>query len=194
VNKKADPDPPLSAQDWQAILAIFHDVLERPSEERDRLVDDRCGDNEELKSRVRKMLLAHDSVGDDLLSGVPSVLFEGAAKEVSIDPLPGDQLGPYLLMEILGFGGMGVVYRALQERPVKREVALKLLQVGMATRVIIARFEAERQALAIMNHSCIAGYDPSLYRIERDMKALSPEERHRIRTVRSKPLLDDLEA
>jgi len=69
---------------------------------------------------------------------------------------PGDRIGPYKLLEKLGEGGMGVVYLAEQEQPVWRQVALKIIKLGMDTRSVIARFEAERQALALMDHPNIA--------------------------------------
>ena len=69
---------------------------------------------------------------------------------------PGDRIGRYKLVEKIGEGGCGSVYRAEQEEPVRREVALKVIKLGMDTREVIARFEAERQALAMMDHSNIA--------------------------------------
>ena len=65
-------------------------------------------------------------------------------------------IGPYRIVGKLGEGGMGAVYEAKQEKPVRRKVALKLIRVGMDSKPIIARFESERQALAMMNHPCIA--------------------------------------
>src|SRR5579872_2184938 len=69
---------------------------------------------------------------------------------------PGDKVGPYKLLEQLGEGGCGVVYVAEQEKPVRRRVALKVIKLGMDTRQVVARFEAERQALAMMEHPNIA--------------------------------------
>src|SRR5262249_54445558 len=69
---------------------------------------------------------------------------------------PGTVIGPYRLLEPLGEGGFGVVYRAEQREPVRRQVALKVLKPGMDTRQVVARFEAERQALALMDHPHIA--------------------------------------
>ena len=68
----------------------------------------------------------------------------------------GSQIGPYHLLGVLGEGGMGVVYLAEQEQPVRRRVALKVIKLGMDTREVVARFEAERQALALMDHPNIA--------------------------------------
>ncbi len=69
---------------------------------------------------------------------------------------PGTQIGPYKLLQVIGEGGMGVVYMASQREPVERTVALKIIKPGMDTRQVIARFEAERQALALMDHPNIA--------------------------------------
>ena len=66
------------------------------------------------------------------------------------------QIGPYKILEQIGEGGMGVVYLAEQTEPVRRRVALKIIKVGMDTKQIVARFEAERQALALMDHPCVA--------------------------------------
>jgi serine/threonine protein kinase len=75
-------------------------------------------------------------------------------------PEPGGRIGPFRILSEIGSGGMGVVYEAEQERPVRRRVALKLIKWGMDTRAVIARFETERQALALMNHPNIAAvYD-----------------------------------
>ena len=69
---------------------------------------------------------------------------------------PGNRVGPYKLLQQIGEGGMGVVYMAEQEEPVRRKVALKIIKPGMDTKQVIARFEAERQALAMMDHPNIA--------------------------------------
>ena len=69
---------------------------------------------------------------------------------------PGTRIGPYKLLEQIGEGGMGVVYMAEQQQPVRRKVALKIIKPGMDTRQVVARFEAERQALAVMDHPNIA--------------------------------------
>ncbi len=70
-------------------------------------------------------------------------------------PVP-DMIGPYVVLERIGEGGMGVVYLAEQREPIKRRVAIKVIKRGMDTEQVIARFETERQALALMNHPNIA--------------------------------------
>jgi len=76
--------------------------------------------------------------------------------ETDLSPIAGEQIGPYKLLEKLGEGGFGVVYLAEQQEPVLRRVALKIIKIGMDTRRVIARFEAERQALAMMDHPNVA--------------------------------------
>ncbi len=71
-------------------------------------------------------------------------------------PIPPERIGPYRLLQKLGEGGMGEVYEAEQEKPVRRKVALKIIKPGMDSRQVLARFEAERQALAMMNHPNVA--------------------------------------
>ncbi len=90
--------------------------------------------------------------------GLPrhSVPHSGITHSDSIAESPGTQIGPYTLLEQIGEGGMGVVYRAEQQEPVRRTVALKIIKPGMDTRDVIARFQVERQALAMMNHPNIA--------------------------------------
>ena len=82
---------------------------------------------------------------------------EGLAADVpSVDEQIGIWIGPYKLLEKIGEGGCGVVYMAEQEKPIRRKVALKIIKLGMDTKSVIARFEAERQALAMMDHPNIA--------------------------------------
>src|SRR3954465_13127209 len=86
----------------------------------------------------------------------PNETAQPTAIMASITEQPGDRIGRYKLLQKLGEGGCGVVYMAEQEEPVRRKVALKVIKLGMDTRQVVARFEAERQALALMGHSSIA--------------------------------------
>ncbi len=122
--------------------------------ERSQYLDEVCGDNERLRGHIEGLLLAHEDLGSFLQS--PPVGAGSPTIDQPITEKPGTQIGPYKLLQQLGEGGMGVVYMAEQKEPVKRRVALKIIKPGMDTRQVIARFEAERQALAMMDHPNIA--------------------------------------
>src|SRR5262245_7773636 len=114
-----------------------------------------CGADAELRRRVEALLKAHDEPGDSL--GQPGVgpLTGPAADPAAFDlgPLaegPGTIIGPYKLLQQIGQGGFGAVFMAEQTHPVRRMVALKVIKPGMDSRQVLARFEAERQALALM--------------------------------------------
>ena len=133
---------------------IFTAALEKTSErDRSAFLDDACAGNEKLRERVEALLAAH-AQSDDILDAV-----EKTARTADFAPItekPGSRIGPYRLMEQIGEGGFGVVFVAEQQEPVHRKVALKLIKPGMDSRQVIARFQAERQALAIMDHPNIA--------------------------------------
>jgi serine/threonine protein kinase/Tfp pilus assembly protein PilF len=120
--------------------------------ERAAYVDRACGDNAGLRAQVEGLLNAHEQPAGFMARPAPALVTidHPAAEE------PGTVIGPYKLLEQIGEGGFGVVYMAEQTAPVRRKVALKLLKPGMDTRQVVARFEAERQALAIMDHPNIA--------------------------------------
>jgi serine/threonine protein kinase/tetratricopeptide (TPR) repeat protein len=137
--------------------SIFLDALEIASE-RDRLayLDRRCGPDHDLRAEV-EALLHHQGQLGDYLEG-PALDLD-PTRDLTPRPItegPGTVIGPYKLMEQIGEGGMGVVYVAEQTVPVRRRVALKVIKPGMDSRQVIARFEAERQALAMMDHPNIA--------------------------------------
>lgn len=129
-----------------------------PAAERAAFVARRCGDDAWLKKRLSALLAA---VGDEIvaagssadLSTPPPSMSEAAA---TIGEGPGTQIGPYTLVQQIGEGGFGSVFLAEQHQPVTRRVALKIIKLGMDTRQVVARFEQERQALAIMDHPNIA--------------------------------------
>jgi WD40 repeat protein/serine/threonine protein kinase len=120
---------------------------------RQAYLDAACSGNEALRREVQDLLQHHDQVGVFLASPVPAL-----AATINEPPIesPGTVIGPYKLMEQIGEGGMGLVFVAEQQQPVRRKVALKVIKPGMDTRQVIARFEAERQALALMDHPNIA--------------------------------------
>ena len=118
-----------------------------------------CRGNEELRAEVDRLLQAHVEMGSIHTStpGWPLVANSiDQAHEALGNETQKKRIGPYKLLQQIGEGGMGVVYMAEQTEPVKRRVALKIIKPGMDTRQVVARFEAERQALAMMDHPCIA--------------------------------------
>ncbi len=136
---------------------VFLDALDVSDEERERFLQSACADDEALLARVRA-LLSHradtrEVLGPDLLPAGPAA-FPGATSLRELDA--GDRIGPYVLGRFLGEGGFGLVFEAVQERPVRRTVALKLVKIGMDSKQVLSRFETERQALAIMDHPNIA--------------------------------------
>jgi serine/threonine protein kinase/tetratricopeptide (TPR) repeat protein len=138
-------------------MEIFSEALELTSaEERAAYLDRACGPDRSLRGRVEGLLGAHVE-GDSFLESPAAAPSVTATPGDRIGPEgPGTTIGPYKLMEPIGEGGMGVVYVAEQSQPVRRRVALKVIKPGMDTRQVIARFEAERQALALMDHPNIA--------------------------------------
>ena len=135
-------------------VVLFAEVLPLPVSERSAFLERACGDDVKLRQQVEGLLQAHDSAGDFLETPPPDALESGP--ELSVGERIGDRIGRYKLLEQIGEGGCGVVYLAEQEVPVRRRVALKVIRPGMDTRSVIARFEAERQALALMDHPSIA--------------------------------------
>jgi len=127
-----------------------------PDEWEDRLVEASDG-NEEIHRRVRALLRAHADPGSFLEEPAVAVADDMTVhcEQDSLEK-PGTLIGPYKLLQQIGEGGMGVVYMAEQTEPVERRVALKIIKPGMDTRQVIARFEAEQQALAMMDHPNIA--------------------------------------
>jgi len=115
-------------------------------------LDRACGNDLALRARVTELLAAHEDAGNFL--GGPAL--EEATPHEPVGEGPGTLIGPYKLLEQIGEGGFGVVFMAEQTKPIRRKVALKILKPGMDTRQVIARFEAERQVLALMDHPNIA--------------------------------------
>jgi eukaryotic-like serine/threonine-protein kinase len=139
----------------QREVAVFEAALQLPPEQREAYLDQTCGDDPELRERIRGLLRANQDQ-TDLLE--PSVHAPGAAfgRDVLAAEKPGDQIGPYKLLQQIGEGGCGSVYMAEQAEPIQRRVALKIIKLGMDTKQVVARFDAERHALALMDHPNIA--------------------------------------
>ena len=161
------------------VKEIFADALEKANAaERAAYLTQACGDDVQLRQHVEALLLAHEKAGAFLeqppvaVPGVPpsgggeqtkpaeAGTSNGPGKTIVLSMLltekPGDRIGHYKLLQQIGEGGCGVVYMAEQEQPIRRRVALKVIKLGMNTKAVIARFEAERQALALMDHPNIA--------------------------------------
>jgi eukaryotic-like serine/threonine-protein kinase len=135
--------------------SIFALALEKPSPaERAAFVEGACVGNPTLRERVEGLLRSHEEAGSFLQRPVDSVTVTFGHDRLSESP--GARIGPYKLLQQIGEGGMGVVYMAEQEHPVRRKVALKIIKPGMDSQLVVARFEAERQALAMMDHTNIA--------------------------------------
>jgi WD40 repeat protein/serine/threonine protein kinase len=134
--------------------SIFCEALQKPTPEaRAAFLEAACAGDAALRRAVDGLLRAHERAGAFLAVKDAG---RGAIPDDSISERPGTIIGPYKLMEQIGEGGMGLVFVAEQQRPVRRKVALKVIKPGMDTRQVIARFEAERQALALMDHPNIA--------------------------------------
>src|SRR5579884_1272405 len=133
--------------------SIFIEALQKEAPaERAVFLDQACAGNAELRHSVELLLRAHEKAGA-FLQSLPNT---GTIRDATVQERPGTVVGPYKLLELIGEGGMGTVWMAQQTEPVKRLVALKLIKAGMDSKQVLARFEAERQALALMDHPNIA--------------------------------------
>ncbi len=140
---------------------IFIAALQKEvTAERQAYLDEACARQPELRQPVEHLLRLHEGAGSFLekpaAKSAATGAFQDAAEQASSDEAPGALIGRYKLIEQIGEGGFGVVFLAEQQQPVRRKVALKIIKPGMDTRQVIARFEAERQALALMDYPHIA--------------------------------------
>jgi serine/threonine protein kinase/tetratricopeptide (TPR) repeat protein len=144
--------------------SIFAAALKKPPAERAAYLDEACAGDPALRAEVEALLRAHAEAGSGLQQPLVEEEASPAVGESSPQPDTGSfptertgvRIAPYKLLQQIGEGGMGVVYMAEQEEPVRRQVALKIIKPGMDSAQVIARFEAERQALALMDHPNIA--------------------------------------
>jgi serine/threonine protein kinase/tetratricopeptide (TPR) repeat protein len=140
------------SQQLRRARQIFESALDlEPKAGRDACIRRQCGEDAALLRQVQALIEAHEA-GESFLPGQPT----GGPSSAGLTMQPGARIARYRLLEKLGEGGCGVVYLAEQEEPVHRRVALKIIKLGMDTRSVTARFEAERQALALMDHANIA--------------------------------------
>src|SRR6266853_2314922 len=159
---------------WHKIERLCYSALNEEKSARAAFLEQACAGDEALRRAVELLLAQHEK-DDDFLEvpamevaakdlardqqddtsrlASPSAPTETAADRASVEK---NSFGPYRLLQRLGEGGMGEVWLAEQSKPVRRRVALKLIKAGMDTREVVARFESERQALALMNHPAIA--------------------------------------
>ncbi len=134
---------------------LFSAALEKDSSaEQSAFLKSACGADIDLRTRVEALLQAHDRVGSFL--DVPPIDTDATLESRAPGEVTGTKIGRYKILQKIGEGGFGSVYMAEQEEPVRRKVALKIIKLGMDTKQVIARFEAERQALALMDHPNIA--------------------------------------
>ena len=151
----------------QRVKAVFDEAAEIGSPaDRQAFLDRACAGDSELRHQVEGLLRAYSQAGSFLerrASEPPDTGEQGSqpapsatADLASTEAAPGSAIGPYKLLQEIGQGGMGAVFMAEQEHPIRRRVALKIIKPGMDTMQVIARFEAERQALALMDHPNIA--------------------------------------
>ena len=147
-------------------VAVFNAAVQLPVGQRAAYLDESCAGESPLRVKIEALLLVYDEVGTFLENPTQAAALSAAAEKlgpagtvrVSVPPIEktGERIGRYKLLQQIGEGGCGIVYMADQEEPVRRKVALKVIKLGMDTKHVIARFEAERQALALMDHPNIA--------------------------------------
>ena len=146
--------------------SLFHLALEKPAAERPVFLEQACSGDTALQRRVEALIRSHETPDSFLVmsaknpevttdSNAGGMADESTGRMLSAEG-PGTRIGPYKLLQPIGEGGMGTVYMAEQTQPVRRTVALKLIKAGMDSRQVLARFGAERQALALMDHPSIA--------------------------------------
>jgi hypothetical protein len=157
-------------EETNSVQSILVEALEiEDPQQRAAFLARACGSGSALHREVEDLIQAHTAAHEFLpdqpaVTGVRSSLLSAAEAAVPLDGTPdvrtadnaGDRIGHYKLLEQIGEGGCGVVFMAEQTEPVQRRVALKVIKLGMDTKQVVARFEAERQALALMDHPNIA--------------------------------------
>jgi serine/threonine protein kinase len=136
-------------------IEIFTKALELPLEDRQAYLEQACAGDAELRREVEE-LIAVNQRSKGFMEDSPWGLETDKARVTQIGEQPGNRIDRYKLLQQIGEGGFGIVFMAEQDQPIKRRVALKIIKPGLDTKNVIARFEAERQALALMDHPNIA--------------------------------------
>lgn len=141
---------------FRQLVDIVGEAMSLPASERDAFIARACGDDNALLAEAKSLLAEANATSFEAVTARLGARVDKAAAAIDRGaPLPA-QIGPYRIIEILGEGGMGLVYRAEQTSPIRRDVALKVVRGGLRGEHARARFEAERQALAVMDHPNIA--------------------------------------
>jgi WD40 repeat protein/serine/threonine protein kinase len=144
----------------RSVRELFLGALDRPPAERPSFLERECAGDGTVRGEVEELLREHERLGTFLEQPALDPAFESTLVippgTVAVREREGDRIGRYKLLQKLGEGGCGIVYMAEQVEPMRRRVALKIIKLGMDTKSVIARFEAERQALAMMDHPNIA--------------------------------------
>jgi serine/threonine protein kinase/tetratricopeptide (TPR) repeat protein len=157
--QQGEPTPPHPTPAWEKVKELFSQAVDLPVEERPAFLERQCGGDATLRKQLDE-LLESEALFGNFLGGDSVRQNTDTAFERATAPVPGqgiaERIGRYRLLKIIGEGGFGTVYLAEQEEPIFRRVAVKIIKPGMDTRTVIARFEAERQALAMMDHPNIA--------------------------------------
>ena len=135
---------------------LFERALAVPRAERAAWIARACHPDAGMREQIEALVRAHEHAEGFLEKPPPDLTAAAPRCDVVAEEQPGDRIGRYKLLQKIGEGGCGVVYMAEQEEAVRRRVALKVIKLGMDTKAVIARFEAERQALARMEHPNIA--------------------------------------
>ena len=151
---------PSTPERWERIKQLFDESLRLPPEQRAAFINQQCQEDLALAEEVLDLLSHHDHGGNDAgftADGIPALTGLPTESTTTAEraPLP-ERIGDYRVVRLLGEGGMGIVYLAEREHPFHQTVAIKVIKPGMDSREVIARFESERQALALMNHPSVA--------------------------------------
>ena len=148
----------MTPERWQQVKDIFDRAVECDPASRMAFIRERCGDDEELRREVESLLASDPETGSLLDNPLMETGIDASAASnpAVSSPAQNDSFGPYVPVRVLGEGGMGTVYLARQQQPIRREVALKVVKLGMDSRQVLERFESERQALALMEYPNVA--------------------------------------
>ncbi|HYP12515.1 MAG TPA: serine/threonine-protein kinase, partial [Bryobacteraceae bacterium] len=145
----------MNPEHWQRVKDLLNAALEVAPPERDDYLDKQCGSDAALRNEVQSLLASYDEAGDDFMDGVREE--PPAATLKTDDPFVGMRVGPYRVIEEIGHGGMGTVFRAVRaDDAYRKQVAIKVVRRGMSHDFVLRRFRHERQIMATLEHPNIA--------------------------------------